>query len=430
MRFHARHPQLQRWQPISAAAKLVRAGNLRFAQYRRAADCPVLELTFARGDASATVGGIEVDVDALQQRARSPLIWPLAAKVASYPALLEIERRILPWLASHALARTPGDAFFREFEAPGRVLPCRTFVREPDLPVSGGSSGRLLFLLRRGFECREDADADEARALAARLRSEGFTVDLCDDSRIDAATECDLVHVFAPHLQPYVEPILHAMRARGTQVVAEASVQPPKVDAAAVVRAIFARCRDEAALNEQLGLLDAALQSQCADGRTPSRPTYQEPPESDGVPPPPYEFVFAHAPIEWRTNLPVLARACISAGLPLVIAGPVVDCDAAQEARDAGARIIEPSERRCVKALYASARVFADVAWQPAGRYRLERAGAYGCRVVEGAYASIPRLAAALREAWDGPTPACPAVPGQALAAVIASYAAPAGASP
>ena len=81
------------------------------------------------------------------------------------------------------------------FVRAGEPRPLRPAV-VPEGTVVGGSSGRILFGLRRGALRFGGADVDLAETLAAGLRDEGFTVGLVDDPAQAAEFQPDLVHAF------------------------------------------------------------------------------------------------------------------------------------------------------------------------------------------------------------------------------------------
>ena len=132
------------------------------------------------------------------------------------------------------------------------------------------------------------------------------------------------------------------------------------------------------------------------------------------------DFALAHAPIAAAGNLFVLVRAAGEAGLPLVIAGPVADAGYLSLLREAAgptvAFLTRATEEQ-IRTLYRRARVYADVAWEDRGPARAAAAVTSGAALVlaQSHYASrlwwpglwstdrasIPAVAASLREAWD-----------------------------
>lgn len=328
---------------------------------------------------------------------------------------------------------------------------------------AGGSSGRVLFVLREDYLRAPDSDTDEAGALASLLRAEGFTVDLAAASRA-VPSQYDLVHAFTLPRANELLPALQAARACGIPVV----VSPLLDDICAqgvwgtgIVRALLRVSTDETDLEDNLDLV--AQRRLDAPGLTSKR---QEP--FDGYEaalrqalaiagaalcasadeeallrgfgfgrdvistgpcliaaaagPAPFEgdFVLAHAPVEARSNLLLLVRAAVSARLPLVVAGPITDPEYAIAVKaQAGERVVfagEPDEP-AAEALYRRATIFADVAWIRFGTHRLFRAAASGAALVisgaphvremlgndgvwEADPASQASIALALRDAW------------------------------
>jgi hypothetical protein len=96
-------------------------------------------------------------------------------------------------------------------------------------------------------------------------------------------------------------------------------------------------------------------------------------------------FLFVHAPIEWRTNLPLLVRAAAPRGIPVVAAGTAVDIDCLRAAQNFAPELVihmpQASEAE-IEALYRTARVYADVSWSLRGTARIARAAASGCALL------------------------------------------------
>ncbi len=322
---------------------------------------------------------------------------------------------------------------------------CRTFsieVRDPrplrppllaSAPqAEGGSSGRVLMLMRDDFARVPDADSDEAAALAGLLRAEGFTVDLAPSSCAHPSSY-DLVHAFNLARVNELAPALAEAHAAGVPLVISPFLQDVAAQGAwgtGIVRAFLRIASDEIDLEDNLQLLAqrrlegaglsakrqepfagydeavrTALQRAGAvvtygsqEDRLLSAFGYTGPAIASGPCIPrgdadgaaaaivgTGDYAFAHAPLEARSNLLILVRAAVDARVPLVIAGPVVEPEYALAVREqAGERVVllaEP-ESGVAEALYRGARVFADVSWVPFGPHRAVRAAASGAALV------------------------------------------------
>lgn len=346
--------------------------------------------------------------------------------------------------------------------------------------VAGGSSGAILLLMREDFERAPDADVDEAHGLASRLKAEGFDVELRTPSTVDERSRPDLVHAFTV-AGSAVESTLAGMRAAGVPIVASPTIGPAPQEAAwgpDVVSAAYARSGDDGVLAEFLDLI--TLRKLTTEGATPAPPrlaalrhvdaalvtseaelrllrdhlgfagdavSYAPAVSNTSHRPADIaslvgagQFVLIHAPVDWRTNLPLVACAAAQERIPLVIAGPMVNflCfrHAAQLAPEFLVHVPKADEAE-LDALYRAARVYADVSWGPQGYGRLARAAVSGCRlVVSGASfagslwpgsavadpASPASILTALRHAWNAPEPPPPAPGPDLFAASIFAY--------
>lgn len=359
----------------------------------------------------------------------------------------------------------------------------RSTVPLTDSPVSGGSAGTILMLLREGFERASDADTDEAHALAIRLRAEGFTVELAPTNAIALDRRADLVHVFGLEALERGTAALQRFRAENVPIVAtpDVSRNPQEgVWGSDISRAVFARSLDEGLLEERLELLalrrlssDAGVTAPSAQaGRfvdvaivaTPAEETalrerhgfrgravvsapymrcVDDPASSVGALTGNASFAFVHAPLEWRTNPVLLMRAAAALRMPVVFAGRTVEVDALRYARAQAPELFlhlpEPTAEQ-LAALYLSARVFVDVSWGSRGLYRVQRALASGCAVVvsRNSYAAVTWPAAVVEvdpgspvaiegalkvAASRGGESTRIAMPGEAFSAVILAYA-------
>jgi len=298
----------------------------------------------------------------------------------------------------------------------------------------GGSAGRILFLLRERFDVEPDSDTDDARVLAQWLRAEGFTVDLRAQSDVAAVAGYDLVHAWTLHDPSRLLRVLASAKEAGLPVVLTPfahDVCAQAVWGTGIVPALLRMAYDETQLEEYLASMIARRLE--APGLDPKR---QEPhagyergvrevlqfadcvlvyaPEDEtllrslgstapvlpaGVYLPEAsadgktaallagtgDFIFCHAPVEPRANQFLLVRAAASAGLPLLLAGPVVDDEYYERLRDfAPPHVVFAGElpEDAAAAVYATARVFADVSWSGRGLHRLARAAAGGAALV------------------------------------------------
>lgn len=325
----------------------------------------------------------------------------------------------------------------------------------------GGSSGRIALVVRNDGLQFPDADTDAANDLAQRLDAEGFAATVCTAESCDPRSY-DLLHVMcAIHPEQIVEKIALA-RASGKPVVVTAPLGTRDGEALwgpATIPFVLRLCRDEVSLEDHLRML-AARRLEVNTGREAEpHPGYVEqqrhvlelakslipanaPPvlaqgkaasmaHAYGTGP----YVLVHAPITPRANQLMVVRAAATAGLPLVVAGPIADFEYATHVRafagDGVAFVPEPLDGAERLALYAGARVFADAAWFAYGNARRELARAAGCAVVTAPAvdpASEAEWTQALEAAWAAPRPA-PTAAADAFPDIIHAYATAQGAS-
>jgi hypothetical protein len=324
-------------------------------------------------------------------------------------------------------------ASVREFASRAPAVSLRKHVAEPTA-VIGGSAGRIGLVVRDDYAGVDDADGDEAIALAGHLLAQGFSPRVVGASHVRPA-DFDLLHVFGYRcaaalsgafaragksaipivLSPYLDDpkqeadwgsavarealansVDEALRDLYLTAIGNRRIHAPNVpnlgtSAASqpVVRSLFAssrcavataeeeerRIRDEFGFGGIVRIAPAVLADETeADDRIGSLAGVDE-------------FVFVHAPVEARCNQYNVARACAALGYPLVIAGCVIDTEYYGEVmaalEGAGSWIptseIAPGE---LAALYRRARVFVDASWTSAGLYRLTRAAAAGAALV------------------------------------------------
>lgn len=324
----------------------------------------------------------------------------------------------------------PAAAKFRVTSAAQRKL------REPLLHgaqiATGGSSGRILVLVRNDWKRSDDADTDDAQSLAAKLHGEGFSVDLCAPSENPDTAAYDLVHAFGlTRANEFCESLRSARRA-GVPTVFTAALDDVSAGGAwgaGMVRTLLRLAYDETALQDHLAMLaarrleapglnaqrqelfagydssvrealalsdivlssgpseEALLRGFGHTGPIEQVSAYLRVNDADAADEHvgSWDYVLVHAPIEARCNQLPLVRAAVLTGTTLVLAGPVVEPDYYQALRDfANERVIfvpEAADAQ-LEALYRGARVYVDVAWYRFGLGRVARAVSRGCAVV------------------------------------------------
>jgi len=358
-------------------------------------------------------------------------------------------------------------AFSVECKAPVAMRrPVGGYVPDP----VGGSSGNILLLQREDFRQAPDADTDDVNELARRLRGEGFHVEIAGAADAVELNRFDLIHAFGLPRAARLLPYLRAAASNGIPCVVTAGLEDITVDAtwgSIMSGVVYKTCTDEqsmadhlelfaqrriegdnllpkghppypgyeADVREVLRLANAVLVSGPAEeafvrqqfGFTgyvaPVAPyvnndeAMQSVDEIAGTGP----FVLSHAPIHGRGNQLLLARAAMSAGLPLVILGAVSDAEQYMILREiSDERVIfvpNPAPGQ-VEAFYRRARVFVDVSWAQYSLHRLAKAALSGCALVvshrryagelwrpglwQADPASVDSMAFALHNAWNG----------------------------
>ncbi|MGB6984857.1 MAG: hypothetical protein WBD74_02640 [Candidatus Aquilonibacter sp.] len=331
----------------------------------------------------------------------------------------------------------------RHFSVRAREPILRT-NRLTSAPVIGGSEGRIAIVIRDDGLVAPEADVDQARALAEALRAQGF------DARLVAASaaraqECDLIHLFGHRHVAQFEYILDEAKRLDIPVVATPMLDDfgnESLWGTAAVRTMLSGIRDEATqrtieqgLAARLVLTDAEsergkppfderlLQKMFAQCRSAVFATHAEEVQARSrygfsgpsrlvpcVPAPPItpepigalcgadEYVLVHAAVEPRANQWIAMRAAAAIGAACVLVGTVENAEYYQGLLEAGGdRVIwlpqdtlTPGQ---LEALYAGARIFADLSWAGHGAVRLVRAAAHG---------TVPAMSAALElgELW------------------------------
>ncbi|HTJ27832.1 MAG TPA: hypothetical protein VMA36_16870 [Candidatus Limnocylindria bacterium] len=356
----------------------------------------------------------------------------------------------------------PVAGWFRVERAPEPRLRAGTAAQAR--PV-GGSAGRIALILgREDGLARPSADTDEALALAAALRAEGFAADL-----VAAAEElagADLIHLIGTREGRFAREIVERGRAAGIPVAVHAhyedaraggwwgvgaarfcfeygsderdvarytdllarralvldgiTAQGPYAPAEAAPDGAAAALRDAAVVYASSALEEEAIRRLGRRGPivvVPPLASRPFAPGAIGARTGPDPFVLVHAPIGPEHNQLLVARACAEATVPLVCAGPVVDASYLERVREFGGPDLtvlpEPSAEEAA-ALRAAAAVVVDAAWVGEGGARLAAAALAGARLaiadrrpygVPGAARFDPgdlvAMTRAIGEAWD-----------------------------
>jgi len=335
------------------------------------------------------------------------------------------------------------------------------------MPIIGGSTGRIAIVIRDDGLIAPEADVDQARALTEALCAQGFEAKLTVASGA-RAEGVDLIHLFGyRHVQQFeyvldeaarlgvpvvstpffddfaneslwgsssIRTLLSGVRDEAAQKMIEQGLASrllliketeargkPAYDQAALGKmfgqcrsAIFATRREESQVRSQFGftgssrLVPAILRAPVA-------------PEPIGALCGFDDYLLVHAAVESRANQWLVMQAAAAIGAPCVLVGTVEDADYYQAVLEgAGSGLIwlpEPSlSPGQLEALYAGARVFADLSWSGHGAARLVRAATHGTiPVVSTALAldelwpdltggvdpaSVESAVAVLRQAW------------------------------
>jgi hypothetical protein len=388
-------------------------------------------------------------------------------------------------------------AAVRNFHVRAPEMARRAFGLTP-APIIGGSSGRIGIIIRDDGLRAPEADIDEAQALGAALRVQGFEASVVTAAAARAES-FDLIHVIGYRHAYQCARLLDEARLRGVPVVvsphlddatneatwgtfATATVLRSIDDAsrAAIERGVVER-RVESAEGIRRGAIDyddarvralltqagAAIVASDAEEldlrgrfgfRGPCRVVAGVASPAMALEPVgalcgPDEYVLVHAAVEPRANQWVAVRAAAAAGMPIVLVGSVENGDYYQNllAFAGSGAVWLPQERLtsgALDALYAGARVYADLAWAGRGAARLLRAAAYGCGLVISSAlplagiwpglaetadpASVESATTAIKLAWDRAPAAGPQIakrtaeqcdPLRSLQAILGAYA-------
>lgn len=312
------------------------------------------------------------------------------------------------------------------------------FARTIDdvLPVAaiGGSGGRIAVAVRPDADLVPDSDTDEAAALAAGLRREGFTVEIVHGIDALDAFAPDFVHLFGVRPGSFARRVADWTSAHRKALAVHALLESPALGGywgAMVTPYCFGYSGDDRSVKTYLDLL--ARRSVEVDGigaATPwapagagfedvervlgmadlvfvnsdrelravtplrgQRPTFIVPslamvpaaPEPIGARVGTDAFALVHAPVSPAANQLMIARAASAVGIPVVIAGPVEDVAYAERLREfapAQMMLIDEPSPGAVAALYRAASVFIDASWTNRGHGRLVTAAALGAAIV------------------------------------------------
>ncbi len=307
----------------------------------------------------------------------------------------------------------------------------------------GGSSGRVLILVRDDARRSPDSDVEDADELARLLSGEGFAADVRAASTAVDPASYDLVHAFVGMRPGEFWPALSAARRDDVPIVVTACIEDVAVQGvwgSGIVPVALSMSAYEAQLAANLDMLEARRLE--ADGL---HPQYQEPfaqfgaalrevyalasavivsgPEEEAllrryaytgpvsyvqayantmIEPAPVEhlcgtsdYALLHGPVEGRSNQFMAVRAAVANDVPLVLAGPINDASYYHALMAWGnERVLfvpNPSQAE-LAGLYRGARVFLDVAWIRYGLRRIAQAALSGCALVAASRGYAPAL--------------------------------------
>ena len=295
--------------------------------------------------------------------------------------------------------------------------------------VIGGSTGRIAVVLRDSALTVPDADTDQARALVDALNAQGFDARLVVASGA-RAEEADLIHLFGHRHAHQFGPLLDEARRRNIPVVSTPLFDDFRHEAmwgSNAIRTMLTGVRDDLAQEQiEIGMVQRRLlvghgiergkpsynveliqrlfdQSRAvvfASGeeeanvrsRYPFRgavrtvacvPAAPLEPQPVGAISGLDEYVLVHGVIDPRGNQLLAVRAAAAVGIPCVLVGNVAEVDYYYALLcAAGNEFVSLPEDRlsagALEALYAGARVYADLGWAGHGAARAVRAAAHG----------------------------------------------------
>jgi hypothetical protein len=339
---------------------------------------------------------------------------------------IEVARPIFPMLAC---TFDPADS------SPARSFNVR--AREPILrpnrmtvaPIIGGSEGQIAVVIRDDGLIAPDADTDQARALVDALVAQGFDARLTVASAARAET-FDLIHLFGHrHVQQFAY-VLEEAKRLGVPIVSTPLFDDfgnESLWGTGAVRSMLAGIRDDATQKTiEKGLADRRLLVHAEAER--GKPAYDEMqlramlaqsrsaifasraeeaevrsrfgfagssrlmPAVPSIPVDPQpigalcgldEYVLVHASVEPRANQWIAVRAAAEIGVACVLVGTVEHAEYYQSVLESSGSKTMWLPEPCLsagqlEALYAGARVYADLSWAGHGAARLVRAASHG----------------------------------------------------
>ena len=416
--------------------------------------------------AHADVAIVAADGDAGDAPCVLRLDPPLHSAAATDAHLVAI---VDPLPLDAAITFDPAEGPVRRWFAVERAPePPARAVADPAYRAAGGSAGRIAVILARADALlHPSADTDEARALIAAFGAEGFDAILAASP--DELEGADLVHLIGTRDGRRARAIVDAARRRGVPSAVHAHDEDAAQGGwwgADVTRYCFEYGADEHDVAAYLALLakravsvgearadapyapaNAAIDDAAAALRDASvvfaaseeeadairlrtgrrGPTLAVPPLAATAAPLPVgrlagadRFALLHAPIGPVANALLVARCAATAGIPLVVAGPVADASYLELVREFGGPGLvvlagEPAPG-VAAGLRAAAGVVVDAAWVGDGGSRLAAAALAGARIAvanqrrfDAPGAEVRRfdpadaaaLTRALGEAWD-----------------------------
>ncbi len=301
-------------------------------------------------------------------------------------------------------------------------------------PEMGASAGRVAVVVRPDAAAVPDADTDEAAALAAALRREGFTVEVV--AGVDAldAFAPDLVHLFGTrpgafarhvaewadeHKKPFAVHAYHEAPADGgywgsivapycfsysgddrsvttyLELLGRRAVEVDGIGPASHFAPPIMGLPDS---ERVLALADVVFvnserEFKAVEPFRQRRPTFivsplpleAAPAEPLGVHVGSDPFILVHGAIGPEGNQLLLARAAAMVGAPIVMAGPIDDPQYAERLREFAPehlRLLDEPSPAMRMSLYRTAAVVADAAWIGRSHSRLATAAGLGAAIV------------------------------------------------
>ncbi len=302
----------------------------------------------------------------------------------------------------------------------------------PEPVAVGGSSGKIVIVVREDLWSNPDADTDAVRMLVRRLEAEGFTPSVSIASRPLHAEAIDIVHVVGHRHASAIRANLQSLKERGIPIVVMPYLDDPGGLApwgSSTSLGALRSSPDDAFYEEYLGaiaakrlfweipipaaapapdpdvraLLELAssiiVVSEEEERRARAGFGYRGPaayvpalfdtarPASVDALVGHDDFVLVHTSIEPRSGAVFAALAASKAGFTAVVTGPIGNSEYYTYLQMlADDRVIVLPERSLdanrLAGLYGRARVFLDASWTGYGLHRLARAAASGAALV------------------------------------------------